>query len=87
MLFMVEGQLAVAPTPEILALIPQESARGRELEAQGLRLHVFVAADQSGAWQVFEVDSREQLDELLASFPLQPYVTEKVTQLAEPADA
>jgi muconolactone delta-isomerase len=84
MRFLVESHFAVAPTPEILALIPAETARGRELDAAGMRLHLFVAADMSGAWQVFDIESREELDRALESLPLHPYMTHKVTQLADP---
>ena len=83
MRFIVESHFAVAPTPEILALIPSETARGHELDAQGVRLHLFLAADQSCGWQIFETDSREALDRALASFPLHPYLAHKITQLAE----
>ena len=84
MRFIVEGRLAAAPTPELYALIPAETARGKELQAQGVRLHLFIAADMSAGWQVFDVQSRDELDAVLASFPLHPYVTETVTELAEP---
>jgi muconolactone delta-isomerase len=85
--FMVEVQLAAAPTQEILELVPSETARGRELDAQGVRLHFFRAADQSKGWQVFEIASREELDDVLASFPLHPYLTEKVMRLSDPDEA
>lgn len=83
MRFLVESRLTVAPTPELIALLPAESARGRELDAHGVRLHLFVAADQSAGWQVFEVPSRAELDRVLASFPLHPYLSETITQLAD----
>ena len=80
---MVQGQFAGAPTPEVLALIPAETARGLELDAQGVRLHVFIAADLSGGWQIYEVGSRDELDRLLASFPLHSHQTETITQLRD----
>ena len=85
MLFMVESRFAAAPTPEILALLPAEQARGRELDAQGVRRHLFVAADNSASWQVFEVQSREDLDPVLASYPFHSYMSENVTELGETA--
>jgi muconolactone delta-isomerase len=85
MRFFVESHFAVAPTPEILALIPAETARGLELDAQGTRLHLFVAADLSAAWQIFETDSRSDMEQVMASFALHPYMAETVTQLADPA--
>jgi len=83
MQFMVEVRLASAPTPEVLALLPAETANGERLDAEGVRTHFFVAADQSRAWQVFNVESREQLARVLESFPLHPHVTETVSELAE----
>jgi muconolactone delta-isomerase len=85
MRFIVESTFAVAPTPAILALLPNETARGLELDAEGMRHHLFLAADQSAAWQIYETASRDELDRALASFPLHPYMTSKVTQLADPA--
>jgi muconolactone delta-isomerase len=83
MLLMVESRFAVAPTPDILALLPAEQARGRELDAQGVRRHLFVAADNSASWQVFDVGSRDDLDPLLASYPFHPYMSESVTELGQ----
>lgn len=85
MRFIVYSTFNRAPTPEILALYPQESARGAELDAAGVREAFYVAADNSGAWQVLRAATRDQLDAVLASFPLHPYLAHTVTQLAEPA--
>ncbi|MFN8475554.1 MAG: muconolactone Delta-isomerase family protein [Anaerolineae bacterium] len=85
MRFLVESMLNQVPTPEILALIPAESARGVELDGQGIREKLYIAADQPRSWQVFTVPSQAALDEVLASFPLHPYVHETVTPLAENA--
>lgn len=82
MRFLVESAFAQAPTPEILALFPAESARGDELDTQGIREALYVAADNSCAWQVFRCDSRAALDKVLASFPLHPYLAATVTPLA-----
>lgn len=83
MRFLVESMLKQAPTPEILALLPAESARGLELDSQGVREKLYIAADQSRSWQVFTAPSQAALDEVLASFPLHPYVHETVTPLAD----
>jgi muconolactone delta-isomerase len=84
MRFLVESTFSQAPTPEILALIPGETARGKELDAQGIRDRLYVAADQSRSWQIFDVESPEILQAVLASFPLHPYLTHMVTALAGP---
>jgi muconolactone delta-isomerase len=85
MLFMVESRFAAAPTPDVLALLPAEQARGRELDAEGVRRHLFVAADNSASWQVFDVESREALQALLVSYPFHPYMSDNVTELGESA--
>lgn len=74
MLFLVEQHLKVVPTPDILALIPSETARDQALDAAGVRLHLFIAADQSQAWQIYRAASLADLHEILATFPLYPYV-------------
>jgi muconolactone delta-isomerase len=83
MTFLVESQFTAIPTADILALIPAESARGAELDTEGVRLHLFVAADQSKAWQIYRTDSLEELQQILASFPLHQYVTTMITPLAD----
>jgi len=86
MRFMVESSLKQAPTPEILALIPAETARGKELDAQGIRVKLYVAANQSRVWQVFQSDSQSAVQTALASLPLQPYGNTTITPLAEDAE-
>ena len=84
MRFLVEMSLKVPPTPEIMALMPDEMARGQELDSQGVREQLLLAADNSRAWQVIRADSREALDALVASFPMAPHSAIVVTPLAEP---
>ena len=82
MTFLVESQFTAVPTADILALIPAETARGAALDAEGVRLYLFVAADQSRAWQVYRADSLAELQQILATFPLHQYVTTTITPLA-----
>lgn len=83
MRFLVEMSLNVQPTPEIMAVIPAESARGLELDAQGAREHLFLAADMSRGWQILLADSPEGVQALIQSFPLAAYSAITVTALAE----
>ena len=83
MRFMVEGTPRQTLDNEALALIPAETARGQEVQAQGLRTAIYVAADWSKAWQVYQVDSQEQLQQILASFPLHSFTEYRITPLAE----
>jgi muconolactone delta-isomerase len=86
MRFFVESMLKQAPTAEVLAMIPAEVARGKELDKQGIRQKLYVAADQSRAWQVYMSDSQEDVQMALESLPLHPYVNVVITPLAEESD-
>jgi muconolactone delta-isomerase len=83
MRFLVESRFKGVPTPDALALVPAESARGQELDTQGIREKLYLAADQSRAWQVFRAASPAELQAVLESFPLHPYLAITVTPLAE----
>jgi muconolactone delta-isomerase len=80
--FMVEGTLRGPHTPETLALIPAEVARGEELDRAGVRTGLYVAADRSRAWQVYELHSREEVERVLTTFPLHPYLAQTITPLS-----
>ena len=85
MRFLVESTFAQAPTPEHLALLPQETARGLELDAAGIREALYLTVDNTRGWQVYRVESRLALDTILESFPLHSALVHTVTELAEPA--
>jgi muconolactone delta-isomerase len=80
--FMVEGALRGPHTPETLALIPAEAVRGEELDRQGVRTGLYVAADFSRAWQVYELPSVEAVERVLATFPLHPHLAQTITPLS-----
>jgi muconolactone delta-isomerase len=80
--FMVEGALRGSHTPETLALIPAEVARGEELDRQGVRTSLWVAADLSRAWQVYELPAAEDVERVLATFPLHPHLAQTITPLS-----
>ena len=79
--FMVEGALRGSHTPETLALIPAEVARGEELDRQGVRTGLYLAADLSRAWQVYELPSVADVERVLATFPLHPHLAQTITPL------
>ncbi len=83
MRFLVEMGMKVQPTPEIMALLPDETARGLELDSQGIREHLFLAADNSRAWQVFRAESLDEMKAIVESFPMAPYSAVTITALAE----
>jgi hypothetical protein len=61
-------------TDAILALIPAEIARRKELDVQGIRRKRYVAADQSGVWQTYQGDTEADVQTAIESLPLHPYV-------------
>jgi muconolactone delta-isomerase len=83
MRFLVESKLKQAPTDAILSLIPAEIAHGAKLDAQGVRLALYIAGDNSGAWQVFQVDALADVEALISAFPLYPFVASTITPLME----
>jgi len=83
MQFLTEESFKAPPTPEVQALIPAEIARGKELAAQGLLKHFFMAANNSRMWIVWECASQEALEEIHKTLPLNDYLNTKITQLAD----
>ena len=55
----------------------------KELTEQGLVETAYVAADQMGAWLVWNVDSQAALEEAHNTLALHPYINSKITALAE----
>ena len=85
MRFLVESTFAQAPTPEQFALLPQETARGLELDAAGIREALYLTVDMARGWQVYRVESRSALDAIRESFPLHSALVHTITELAAPA--
>jgi muconolactone delta-isomerase len=83
MRFLVETTFNQAPTPDILALIPAEVERGMALDAQGIREQLYIAADQSRAWQIYRGETAESVRAIVATFPLYPFLNVTITPLAE----
>jgi muconolactone delta-isomerase len=83
MRFLVETTFNQAPTPEIVALIPAEVEHGMALDAQGIREQLFIAADQSKAWQIYRGETQEAVRAVVATFPLYPFLNVMITPLAD----
>ena len=83
MRFIVEGALKQAPTPEVLALIPAEVEHGLALDSAGIREQLYVAADQSRAWQIYRGATLEDVRAIVATFPLYPFLDVSITPLAD----
>ncbi len=83
MRFMVESTPTQPLTDELLAVVPAETARGRELDAPGLRHAFYLAADWSKGWQIFAADSMKEVQRTLTSLPLAHVTQNTITPLAE----
>jgi len=83
MRFLTKESFKAQPTAEVMALIPAEQARVRELTEQGLIEAVYVAADNSSAWLVWNCESQEALDELHKTLPMHDYFASNITLLAD----
>ena len=83
MRFLLKLTLDRPTSEEIMALIPAEQRRGKELAKQGIREAVYVAADRSAVWTVWNCDSEDVLEEMTKTLPLYQFWNIEVTQLAD----
>ncbi|TNC25199.1 muconolactone Delta-isomerase [Amycolatopsis alkalitolerans] len=68
-------------------LITTEKARALDLQRDGKWVHLWRVAGKYSNISVFDVDSADELHEILWSLPLFPYLTVTVTPLARhPSD-
>ena len=81
--FMLKFALNQPPTEEIMALVPAEQSRGKEMAEQGIREALYVAADQSAVWAVWNCDSRDAVDEVAKTLPLYEFLNYDVTLLGD----
>jgi muconolactone delta-isomerase len=85
MQFLVETKMTQALTDEMIGLIPAETARGKELDAAGSRLALYLAADLSAGWQIYQAGSLAEVQAMVDSFPLTRFVTTTIIPLQTPA--
>jgi muconolactone delta-isomerase len=83
MRFLTKETFKAPPTAEVQALIPAEQAKVKELTEQGMIEALYVAADQSSAWMVWNVDSQAALEETHNTLPLHPHLNSEITVLSE----
>jgi muconolactone D-isomerase len=60
----------------------EEKVRALELQRQGKWVHLWRVAGLYSNISVFDVDSHDELHELLSTLPLYPFMTISVTPLA-----
>lgn len=69
--------------PEVAGeLKSREKARAQELQRAGIWRHLWRVAGQYANVSVFDVDSHEELHEILSGLPLFPYLDIEVLPLA-----
>ncbi len=84
MLFQVSMTVRVphdADPEKIERLRVAEHERAAELERQGKWLHVWLVVGKWSNLSVFDVDSNDELHEIIGSLPLHPYMEVEVTAL------
>jgi muconolactone delta-isomerase len=90
MQFLATISLDLTRRSEVERALPAETARVRELMGSG-HMQALYIPEGSGApaslWAVFSGDSRENVESVLESLPLHPYMRIELTQLRslEPA--
>lgn len=69
------------PNEEFAALRPAQAARARELMGQGVIHYLFLAADNSGGWAIYNAESREEVLGVIDQLPLRKYMNNNVKEL------
>ncbi len=82
MRFMLTFAWKQAPDAKVMALIPAEEARTKELVAQGIAESMEIAADQSSFWAVWNVESVEEVQETLRTLPMYEFMNVDISPLA-----
>ena len=83
MRFLLKLTLNRPTSEEIMVLLPVEKRRGKELAEQGIREAVYVAADRSAVWAVWNCDSEDVLEEMTKTLPLYEFWKIEATRLAD----
>ena len=81
MRFFVEVSLKEAPTPEVLELLPVEVEHGKMFDESGVREALYVSAEAVKAWQIYRAESREEVERIVASFPLTRFCDVTISEL------
>lgn len=63
------------------AIIPAEQAHVKKLLDEGIIEGIYVSLDGAHGWTVLRGETREQVEQILPTFPLFPYMSTKLIQL------
>jgi len=86
MLFLVHMQVQIPPDADreaIERVKAEEKAYSQNLQREGKWRHLWRVAGEYANYSVFDVESNDELHTLLSALPLFPYMTLKVTPLAQ----
>ncbi|MCP1437069.1 muconolactone D-isomerase [Erwinia persicina] len=84
MLFKVEMTIAIPdslPAERVTEIKAQEKAYAQQLQRSGKWRHVWRVAGQFKNVSIFDVESHDELHELLTGLPLYPYMTMAIEPL------
>jgi len=66
---------------EFASLRPAQVAKARELMGQGIIQYLFLAADNSGGWAIYNGESRDEVLDVIKKLPLYNYMINNVNEL------
>lgn len=67
----------------MMALLPAEEARADELAEQGVLEALYLPADQSGAWTVWQCESLDEVQKVAQTLPLYQYLNFEISPLED----
>lgn len=86
MLFLAHMQVNIpdtVPAERAASLKADEKALAQELQKSGKWRHLWRVAGQYANYSVFDVESNDELHDLLMSLPLYPFMKIEITPLAQ----
>ena len=69
------------PTPDVIALVPSEQARVKELTAQGLIDAIYISNKDGKIWILMSSETLEALQQTLTTLPMYTYFNIEVSPL------
>ncbi len=79
--YLAEIDLPAELSEEFLALIPRQRAQVEKLFTEGTLLSYSLSADRTRLWAIFTASSELEVSEILATFPLHPYIHSHIHEL------
>jgi muconolactone delta-isomerase len=80
--FMVSVKFRSQDRAEISARTPQEQAHIKTLREQGIVKVLYISSDLSRVWLVMQGESQDEVQKVLESLPLHPYMETEIIPLS-----